>query len=79
MPISIKDANKFVGLHHRHNKPTGGGKFAIGAAVAGQLVGVAIAGRPVARLLDDGQTLEITRVCTDGALKTLALFFTLGS
>jgi len=28
--------------------------------------GVAICGRPVARRLDDGQTLEIYRNCTDG-------------
>lgn len=33
---------------------------------AGRLVGVAIVGRPVARLLDDGSTLEITRVAADG-------------
>jgi len=32
----------------------------------GKLVGVAIAGRPVARRLDDGTTLEILRVATDG-------------
>ena len=43
-----------------------GGKFAVGAAVDGKLVGVAIAGRPVARRLDDGKTLEVLRVCTDG-------------
>ena len=30
------------------------------------LVGVAVVGRPVARHLDDGLTLEITRVATDG-------------
>jgi hypothetical protein len=38
----------------------------VGAAVDGKLVGVAIAGRPVARRLDDGKTLEVLRVCTDG-------------
>ena len=31
-----------------------------------RLCGVAIAGRPVARALDDGYTLEVLRVCTDG-------------
>jgi hypothetical protein len=29
----------------------------------GGVVGVATAGRPVARLLDDGETLEVSRVC----------------
>jgi hypothetical protein len=39
------------------------------AAVAtedGTVRGVALIGRPVARLLDDGWTLEVTRVATDG-------------
>ena len=31
-----------------------------------RLCGVAICGRPVARYLDDGLTLEILRCCTDG-------------
>lgn len=53
--------------HHRHNLPTVGGKFALGVADdADNLVGVAVAGRPVARHLDDGKTLEVLRVCTDG-------------
>ena len=30
------------------------------------MVGVAVAGRPIARHLDDGLTIEIVRVCTDG-------------
>jgi hypothetical protein len=43
-----------------------GGKFAVGAVKRGKLVGVAVAGRPVARPLDDGKTIEVLRVCTDG-------------
>jgi hypothetical protein len=66
VPLHLKQANEFVAQYHRHNLPTVGGKFAIGAAQDGRLVGVAIAGRPVARRLDDGQTLEVLRVCTDG-------------
>jgi hypothetical protein len=66
VPIHLREANQFVTQHHRHNLPTVGGKFAVGAAVEGKLVGVAIAGRPVARRLDDGKTLEVLRVCTDG-------------
>lgn len=42
-------------------------KFAVGVADRGQLVGVTTAGRPVARHLDDGQTVEVTRTCTLGA------------
>jgi hypothetical protein len=65
-PLHLREANEFVNQHHRHSLPTVGGKFAVGASVDGKLVGVAIAGRPVARHLDDGKTLEVLRVCTDG-------------
>ncbi len=65
IPISLKTANEFVAKHHRHNKPVVGHKFSIGliAENGGGLIGVGIAGRPVARLLDDGKTLEVLRVC----------------
>ena len=66
VPLSLKQANAFVEKYHRHNKPVRGYKFAIGAIKDDVLVGVAIVGRPVARLLDDGVTAEVTRVCTDG-------------
>lgn len=66
IPLHLRQANEFVAKHHRHSLPTVGGKFAVGAALDGKMVGVAIAGRPVARRLDDGKTLEVLRVCTDG-------------
>jgi hypothetical protein len=66
VPLRLREANEFVGQHHRHNRPTVGSKFALGAVQDGKLVGVAVAGRPVARRLDDGTTLEILRVATDG-------------
>ena len=66
VPLHLREANEFVAKTHRHNRPTVGGKFALGAAQDGKLVGVAVAGRPVARRLDDGKTLEILRVATDG-------------
>jgi hypothetical protein len=56
-PLHLREANQFVNQYHRHNLPTVGGKFAVGATVDGRLVGVAVAGRPVARRLDDGKTL----------------------
>lgn len=44
-----------------------GHKFALGASdEEGRIVGVVIVGRPVARRLDDGLTLEVTRCATDG-------------
>lgn len=65
-PISLRDANEYVRKYHRHHKPVAGHKFSIGCEAAGELVGVIIAGRPVSRYLDDGFTLEVTRLCTNG-------------
>ncbi|WP_374758915.1 XF1762 family protein, partial [Pseudomonas aeruginosa] len=55
--------------HHRHHRSVQGAKFAIAVALPGSdgICGVAIVGRPVARHLDDGWTLEVTRLCTNGA------------
>lgn len=75
-PMTLKEANAFVEQHHRHHKPVVGHKFSIGCTDGEKIVGVAIVGRPVSRHLDDGWTLEVNRLCTDGA-KTPALCFTL--
>lgn len=67
-PIGLRDANAFVRRHHRHHKADKGCKFAIAVYSAGELVGVAITGRPKARLLN-GKAVwiaEVTRVCTNG-------------
>ena len=66
-PCSLREANEFVSKFHRHHKPTAGHKFSIKCVDdTGNVVGVAICGRPVSRYLDDGNTLEINRLCTDG-------------
>lgn len=67
VPVTIREANAFVAAWHRHHKPTQGAKFAVGYSEGADIRGVALVGRPVARLLDDGWTLEVLRVCTDGA------------
>ena len=63
VPTTMAEAREFVGNFHRHNKPPLGGVFSVGVSDGDRLVGVAIAGRPVARMLDNGETLEVTRVC----------------
>ena len=75
-PISLAEANAFVSLHHRHHKPVPGAKFCV-AAVAddAQVVGVAIVGRPVARMSDDGYTLEVNRCCTDGTHNACSMLY----
>ncbi len=64
-PITLAEANRFVGLHHRHSLPRQGWKWGVGLINdTNELVAVAMAGRPSARALDDGYTLEVLRVCT---------------
>ncbi len=64
--LPLAEANAWVERHHRHHPPVVGHKFSVGLAIDGAIVGVAIVGRPVARALDDGMTLEVNRCCTDG-------------
>ena len=66
VPMTLKEANAFVEQKHRHHGKVVGHKFSIGASNGKEIVGVAIVGRPVARHLDDGWTLEVNRLCTDG-------------
>ncbi len=66
VPVSRDAAVAFVDRVHRHHQRPHGYRFAVGAHDGTCLVGVALAGRPVARHLDDGWTLEVTRIATDG-------------
>lgn len=65
VPCTLDEANAFVARHHRHHQPVVGHKFSL-AVAAEEIVGVAIVGRPVSRMRQDGWTLEVTRCCTDG-------------
>jgi hypothetical protein len=64
-PIPLRVANEYVAKHHTHHRPVRGCKFSIGCYVGNLLVGVVVVERPKARHLDDGWTLELSRVCTD--------------
>ena len=74
-PITLRAANAFVGQHHRHNLPTNGHKFSVACYDGDRLCGVAIAGQPIARKLDDGLTIEIRRVCTDGTRNACSILY----
>ena len=74
-PISLRDANEYVRQHHRHHKPVAGQKFSIGCTDGEKIVGVAIVGRPVSRYLDDGWTLEVNRLCTDGSHNACSMLY----
>jgi hypothetical protein len=73
--MDLEGANEFVARHHRHHQPVIGHKFSIGAALGEALVGVVIVGRPVSRHRDDGLTLEVTRLCTDGTANACSFLY----
>ena len=75
IPVSLAQANEFVRQHHRHHKPVAGHKFSIGCAENERLCAVAIVGRPVSRYLDDGFTLEVNRLCSDGTKNTCSILY----
>ena len=65
-PLTLREANAFVEQFHRHSGRTSrdGGKFAIAAEVDGMIVGVAIVGRPISRLIgQDRFAGEVLRTC----------------
>lgn len=75
VPMSLREANAYVEQRHRHHKPVTGAKFALGVADDSAVVGVALVGRPVAKALDDGWTLEVNRVCTDGTRNACSVLY----
>lgn len=74
-PVTLAEANAFVQKHHRHHKPVVGHKFSLAAVSHGRVVGVVIVGRPVSRVRDDGLTLEVTRLCTDGTQNACSFLY----
>lgn len=75
VPVSFATACEFVALHHRHHKPPVGHVFSVGVADGDELVGVAMVGRPVARLSDDGLTLEVNRTCVADARNANSMLY----
>ena len=63
-PCTISAARRFVAKWHRHNRPPVSALFAVALEHEGEIIGVAMVGRPVARMLQDGRTVEVTRTCT---------------
>lgn len=75
-PITFREASSYINQYHRHHNATVGCKFCISVVDDdGQLHGVAVCGRPVSRRLDNGFTLEINRVCTDGTRNACSMLY----
>lgn len=67
-PVELVEANAAIARWHRHHQPVVGHRFSIGVVDdEGVLHGVAVIGRPVARLAGHPRDVaEVVRVATDG-------------
>lgn len=74
-PCDLKTAMSFVYKNHRHNKPPWGHKFSVACYDGDRLCGVAMVGWPVARMMSDGLTVEVTRNCTDGTHNACSMLY----
>jgi len=75
-PVTRDIADDFIREHHRHHcVPVGALWRQAVHDDQGILVGVAVSGRPVARALDDGLTVEVTRLCTLGTPNACSMLY----
>lgn len=74
-PVDFSEACAFIRRYHRHHVPPQNCRVCIGANDGTRIVGVATMGRPVARMLDDGSTIEVTRLCTDGTRNAASFLY----
>lgn len=76
VPVTWEAACEFVAEWHRHLDPPLRSIYRHGVADDRDVLrGVALTGRPVSRLFDDGLTLEITRVATDGTRNASSMLY----
>ena len=62
-PVTLNAARSWIAATHRHlRRPVTGWLFGVEILRGGKRIGVACAARPSARMLQDGLTIEITRV-----------------
>ncbi len=73
-PCSVKFAQAYVALEHRHLKRIQGGLFAVAVRDGEKVVGVGIAGNP-ARVWQDTGRVYITRVATDGFANACSMIY----
>lgn len=75
-PTTLAKANTYVAEHHRHHKPVQGHRFSLVVVDEDNTIhGVVICGRPVARMIDPDEVLEVTRLCTDGTPNACSLLY----
>ena len=74
-PITFAEACRFIREKHRHHEPPVGWLFGVAVNDGETVVGVATVGRPVARMLQDGYTAEVNRLCTDGTPHVASMLY----
>lgn len=80
-PLDLEEANTLCRDLHRHHEPVVGHKFSLGAVRRSDVGGIkiicgaVIVGRPVSRMRDDGETLEVTRLMTDGTKNACSFLY----
>ena len=67
VPVTQKEAHAFADRRYKQQKRIKGYQFSVGCTDGDRMVGVANVARPASRYMDDGWTLEMTGVCTDGS------------
>lgn len=76
VPVSLDVANEHVAAWHRHNAPVVQCIFRVGVASAeGVLRAVAIVESPKGRGNMDGDTLEVTRLASDGTKNACSMLY----
>lgn len=74
-PATVKFAMKYVREHHRHLPRVVGGLYAVAVKADNSVRGVAITGRPKARMADTGWRAEVTRVATDQTRNACSMLY----
>ncbi len=75
VPMTLTESKAYILEHHRHHQPPVGGLFSIGASDGEKIVGVVVVGRPVARMADNGWTVEVTRLASDGTKNVCSMLY----
>lgn len=75
VPLTLREANAYIERTHRHHGPARGCIVTVGAEADGEIVGVCVVGRPVARMLQDGYTAEVVRLATDGTYNACSMLY----
>ncbi len=75
-PCELVDANVFIAALHRHHQPVQGHRFSLSCWDGDRLVGVAVVGRPVARMAGSPlEVAEVTRLCSDGTANVCSALY----